>query len=289
MVANLRISGVITLLSEIGLQVTVASHNKKLEAEVGSKKLAAEDPKNKEAIEQAIEGNEFVIKSATNLLQLVKSGHIENAVNRLSAWNADDNRSWDDLFTRACTLRDAIRIEFKEVLIYAYPKEKGQKLSGWEADWKEIHVAFPDVRVDSFGATDCYALGHNTASVFHSMRVAEIGLRALANERRIKLAKNKPLEWGAWQEIIKALDDEIKLIGAWKPGHRKDGALDFYSGARADLNAFKDEYRNLVMHVRKSYDENQAARALARVHEFMGRLAAKIDHRHHRIKWGRSS
>jgi hypothetical protein len=82
------------------------------------------------------------------------------------------------------------------------------------------------------------------------------------------------------------LDDEIRLIGGKKAGSAKDSALEFYSGARADVNGFKDEYRNLVMHVRASYDERQALRALATVHGFMERLAAKIDHKHHRIRWG---
>ena len=118
------------------------------------------------------------------------------------------------------------------------------------------------------------------------MRVAEYGLRALAKERKIKLARNKQIEWGAWQEIIKALDDEIKIIGGKKAGAAKDAALEFYSGARADLNGFKDEYRNLVMHVRATYDEYQALRALTDVHAFMGRIAAKIDHQHLRIRWG---
>jgi hypothetical protein len=62
--------------------------------------------------------------------------------------------------------------------------------------------------------------------------------------------------------------------------------LAFYSGARADLNGFKDEYRNLVMHVRAMYDEHEALGALTKVNAFMERLAAKIDHEHQRIRWG---
>ena len=122
------------------------------------------------------------------------------------------------------------------------------------------------------------------------MRVAECGLRALAKERRISLPKNKAIEWATWQEIIKALDFEIKRIGeTQKAGSAKDAALAFYSGARADLNGFKDEFRNLVMHVRGQYDEFQALRALTQVHDFMARISEKIDHHHYRIRWGRAS
>jgi hypothetical protein len=40
---------------------------------------------------------------------------------------------------------------------------------------------------------------------------------------------------------------------------------------------FKDEFRNQVMHVRRSYDEYEAGSALTRVRDFMAKLASKID------------
>ena len=151
---------------------------------------------------------------------------------------------------------------------------------------ENVLSSFPEVELDVFSATDCYALEHNIASVFHSMRIAEYGLRALAKERSLSLAKYKPIEWGTWNEIIKALDDEIRVISTTrKAGPVKDAALEFYSGARADLNGLKDEYRNLVMHVRATYDEYQAIRALTKVHAFMERMAAKIDQTNCPIKW----
>ena len=76
------------------------------------------------------------------------------------------------------------------------------------------------------------------------MRVAEHGLGAVAKERRVKLPKNKPVEWATWQEIIKSIRDAHAEIGKTKPpGQGKDEALAFYSGALAHLEAFKDKYR----------------------------------------------
>jgi len=90
----------------------------------------------------------------------------------------------------------------------------------------------------------------------------------------LQLPKDKLIEWASWQEIIKALDEEILNIGKTSSGLNKDRLLAFYSGSRADLNGFKDEYRNVVMHVRMMFDEYQAASALMKVREFMKRLAA---------------
>ena len=192
-----------------------------------------------------------------NCLPALKCAHINAAIGSLRHTPIEPHLNWSEVNARGRALRNAILNELKGYHFYQYPRDKGQKLAAWLNDWGAApHGVPPDIKVDVFCAVDCYALAHNTASVFHSMRVAEHGLRALAKERRVKLPRNKQIEWGTWQEIIKALDDEIRLIGTTKKaGWAKDAALEFYSGARADLNGFKDEYRNLVSHVRASYDD----------------------------------
>jgi hypothetical protein len=118
------------------------------------------------------------------------------------------------------------------------------------------------------------------------MRVAEHGLRAVAKERRVKLIKNKPIKWATWQEIIRAIRDAQAEIGKTKPaGPGKDEALAFYSGAVSHLEAFKDKYRNLVMHVRENYDEHQADGVMMHVREFMAWLSAKIGENPKPIRW----
>lgn len=244
------------------------------------------EPDAVEAMGQSLEAATRCVQLSEDVFAEFNCSHIDYAIRQLKRWCEDSDRSWYDLNVRCHALRIAIRTELKDYLFYRYPKEKGQRLRHWKEEWKGAAEAFPEIAIDVFSATDCYALGHNTASVFHSMRIAEAGLRALAAERQIKLPKEKPIAWATWQEIIRALDDEIKAIGAWKAGEAKDAALEFYSGARADLNGFKDEYRNAVMHARARYDEFQAIRALTNAHGFMARLAAKIGHARERINWG---
>jgi hypothetical protein len=284
---NFSFASVNRLLVEIRILISVSKHNMDHVARLGSHdELVMNDPKLPEAIRQSIEGVDYAVRVSEKLFAGLKCEHIDRAAKSLGYWRTLESHPWSELNARSRALRDAIETELKQYLYYQYPKQKGQKLWSWKDDWKASLTAFPDIGTDVLSATDCYALGHSTASIFHSMRVAEHGLRALAKERKVKLAKNKPLEWGTWQEIIRALDDEIRIIGSKKAGKAKDAALEFYSGARADLNGFKDEYRNLVTHVRATYDELQALRALTNAHAFMERIAVKIDHRHNRIKWG---
>jgi hypothetical protein len=288
MVVNFFWGSANTLMNELHVTIRTSRHNADFLASIGAAGWpeALDDPKSTEATAQAVESIKTCCDLAEKLFSGLKCAHIDRAIESLRHTPTEPHLNWGELNTRARALRDAIETELRGYLYYQYPRQMGQKLAAWRDDWKRSLAAFPAIEYDVFSATDCYALGHNTASVFHSMRVAEHGLRGLARERQITLPKDKQIEWATWQEIIKALDDEIKKIGVtMKAGSAKDAALSFYSGARADLNGFKDEYRNLVSHLRASYDEFQALRALNYVNAFMQRISEKIDRNHHRIKW----
>jgi hypothetical protein len=270
-----------TLLRDLTGLIRVSANNMKLAPP--TEPLG--DADDKAAADQTIPLIKKCVEVAEERLAKLKSDHINDATKRLKNF-LSQKFSWSELNTRGRALRDAIETELRGYLYYQYPKAKGEKLKTYKEDWKAPFAAFPTVTNEVFCAIDCYALGHDTASVFHSMRVAEHGLRSLARERRVKLPRNKQIEWATWQEIIKALDSEVVAINAKKAGAAKDAALEFYSGARADLNGFKDEYRNLVMHVRAFYDQHQSLRALTKVHAFIERLATKLDHKGSRIRWG---
>jgi hypothetical protein len=275
------------LLHELDISIQISKRNMELWAALGGENSQTEEsvPKEKDAKRQSIRAVDWCVKASERFLSPLKCPHIDDATKRLKRW-LDDPSQWSELNTRARALRDAIDTELNLYFYYQYPRLKGEKLRSCSDEWKAITTAFPDVAEEAFSATDCYALGQNTAAVFHSMRVAEHGLRALAKEREITLRNDKPVEWATWQEIIRGLDAQITIIGNKKPGEARDAALAFYSGARADLNGLKDEYRNLCFHVRAKYDELQALRALQKVHEFMGRLSGKMDTRHRKIEWG---
>jgi hypothetical protein len=174
-------------------------------------------------------------------------------------------------------LKEAIDDDIRIVHFFHHPPEKAELLLRFEIEWRPTISAFRSTRDEIIDAIDCYAMGHGTASVFHMMRVAELGLRALARERGVTFSK-KPLEWANWQEILE--QTEAKTRAATKgmaPGPAKDAAAAFYSGAIGQMHAFKDTYRNVTMHVRKRYDELDALRAINQVRDFMNGLSSKID------------
>lgn len=167
-----------------------------------------------------------------------------------------------------------------ESIMYDDAETKFDILPGKTPDeiWLRIWRAFPSLREECEEAVYCYVLERNTACVFHSMRVAEVGLRAFARRVKVQMPKGKKIEWAQWQEVLREIRKKIDLMGqSAKPGPVKDDLMDFYNGAYGQFMGFKDEFRNQVMHVRRSYDEHQAASALIRVRDFMGKLANKID------------
>jgi hypothetical protein len=190
---------------------------------------------------------------------------------------------------QAKVLRETIEGELRFRRFAFVTKEKGKILDAVRHDWSTVLSQFPTADNDIMEAIRCYALERNTACIFHLMRVAEFGMRSLARERKVKLPKNKMVEWAQWQEIIKALADSADAIfQQWKAGPVKDRALGFYRGAIAELTGFKDEYRNHVMHSRTSYNEAEAASVMIKVREFMCRLSLVLNENpKHPIRWGR--
>ena len=157
-----------------------------------------------------------------------------------------------------------------------------------EGEWAHIIKAFRETKADIVAGVDCYAIEHNTACVFHMMRVAEHGLRALARERRVKLKNDKPLTHENWNTIIEETDKKAQEIQKTaRAGDQKDAALAFYNGALAHLRALKDRYRNRVMHARETFNPHEAGDATFHTKSLMAGLATKInDLTTHQIRWG---
>jgi hypothetical protein len=194
--------------------------------------------------------------------------------------------SLSDFFSEVRALRETFEQNLNFKYFYRYPQNKAVVLLKFEHDWKLVIESFPLAKADAFAAVDCWALGHDTASVFHLMRLAEHGLRALARERSVRIPK-RPLEWAEWQNIIEAIRSKIDAIAKKGRGPKRGAALEFYRGALMSFEGFKDAFRNDVMHARKSYTEPEATAIRDHVYHFMHRLAEKTDENGTRIKWAK--
>ena len=175
------------------------------------------------------------------------------------------------------SLLQSIRNAANKARFYYYPNRKADELHGTRRKWKVAFEAFPSIKEEVTAGVDLWALGRNTASVFHLIRAAEIGLRLLAKKMGVKFAK-KPTEWGQWGDLLKALDGKVTALRQTTNGPKRDAELRFYSEAVTGMKALA-ERRDAVMHVRRDFDEHEAASTIDRVHDLLTGLASRVRER----------
>jgi len=145
----------------------------------------------------------------------------------------------------------------------------------------DVYDKFESARVDIKSAGSAFAVELYTACVFHLMRAAEHGLRAVANDRRVQLTTRSgnpyPIDMGTWEEVLRGLSDELEKIANWERslGEIKVQALRFYSSAIEEIRAIK-EWRNAAMHAREEYIVEDASQIMAHVKRLMVTLSGRI-------------
>jgi hypothetical protein len=136
---------------------------------------------------------------------------------------------------------------------------------------QQVVDGFPDARRALRDAGRCLALDQWTAAVFHAMRILEHGLRAFAS--RVGLTLAVPMELENWKNIIDQIEKEIRKQEALPKSAAKSAELQFCANAAAHFWYIKEAWRNHVSHSRADYDEDEAARVVEHVRDFMRALA----------------
>jgi hypothetical protein len=191
----------------------------------------------------------------------------------------------EDIANKLATLIRTIETELHDHRFYHYPRDKGRLLERTSSDWATVIAAFPKAEEDIKAAVDCYALGHNHASIYHSMMVLEHGLPALARRLRVPVKKDR----ASWGGIIKDIREEIDRRhhalfqtpkGQTPPTAKVAKAtkklLDPCRQAAIEFSYFTENWRNHIAHVRATYDENDAKKVLEHVRSFMEVIATKL-------------
>jgi hypothetical protein len=175
---------------------------------------------------------------------------------------------WKEFFA----LSRAISQELAERKLVFISPEKVQFLEQEALFGDEVNEAFPSAKAEIKDAGNCLAAELPNAAVFHLMRVAELGLRALA-----KSVKAKPpvqIEFATWGQVLAAVERELDDLKGKTVA--KDRKAQFYSGLILEIRAFSHLWRNPVMHARSRYDDQQAQSAFNHVRAFMKKLSERV-------------
>jgi hypothetical protein len=180
-------------------------------------------------------------------------------------------------------LRDiqlAIQKELRFRKFVMIEKNKSEFLEQKNLFGKQVAKAFPSACDEIKAAGNCLAMDLNTAAVFHLMRVAELGMRALARRLKVKCKKNT-IDSGGWSEIITGIENATAARWLKAPkakiARRKAVAFLKLCEISADeLNVFKEVWRNNVMHAGQLNNEHEAHGVYIRVRDFMQRLSMQV-------------
>jgi hypothetical protein len=176
-------------------------------------------------------------------------------------------------------LREAIEAVLSLRRFVFIPPARANTLDNLEKDWADALAGFPEAQQDIRDAVECYTLDKNTACIFHLMRVAEYGLRRLAEQLQVVTTDRgepQPLEFADWNKIIAAIRNTITGVRKLPSGPEKQAQLQSWSETADHCEYMKDIWRNTVSHTRMSYKESDALSACERVREFMSFLARSL-------------
>lgn len=177
-----------------------------------------------------------------------------------------NSREWDILVS-------AVRSELKINLFLFVPPHRAKY---YDLSLRNtVTHAFPTASTELVAAGNSLAVGLYTACVFHSMRAAEIGVRALGATLNVTFP-NKPLELAEWQSILDQADSKIVAMKNLPGGTHKDEELKFYSQAAVQFRYFKDGWRVRVAHARETYEESPAVKIFDHTTEFFDTLATRL-------------
>lgn len=140
----------------------------------------------------------------------------------------------------------------------------------------EVKEAFPSAAEDIRAAGNCLVASCNTAAVFHLMRVAEVGLKALARDRRVRVPRKEPLSLSTWEAIIRGLENAEDAIRQYPKTGAQEAQYAFHHSAMMSFARFKSVFRNQVMHTREHFGSEDAKAIFEDVRSFMQTLALHI-------------
>jgi len=175
----------------------------------------------------------------------------------------DHFRCWIETFQ--ARLADELNLD----LLFHVSAERAHFYAYSEALVPELVGCFPLSSVEMSAAGRCLAFGEGTATVFHLMRVVDMGFRCVAASLDI------PYTPGTWRAIGDAIEKKMAARYRNKTEDWKD-AEPFYASVLLDIQAISRSHRNATMHdLERKYTEAEAEYLFTVTEHFLLHLSAR--------------
>jgi len=188
-----------------------------------------------------------------------------------------NNPTIENIAFEAKAMLQAIQGDLARRYFTFVPNEKAKIVRFAEQNWANVLRSFPGVKHDAIEASHCYSLARNPACIFHSMRIAEVGLRILASKMRPKIKLHQHIDYANWGTILNALKRQLEIILNQPRSRSRQARLEFYSRAADKCEYMNNLWRREVSHARegREYPDIEALQALTYTREFMETLAER--------------
>jgi hypothetical protein len=139
----------------------------------------------------------------------------------------------------------------------------------------DVDAKFPNAAYDIAEAGKCLALDRATATVFHLMRVMEVGVRASARCLGIPdPIKDADRNWGA---VLRKISDERTRRSTQKPKVWNSDDEELFAEIYALLDAVRSVWRNPTMHIEQKYAPEEAELIYVATRSFIKKIASRAD------------
>ena len=139
--------------------------------------------------------------------------------------------STQDAWAMVKELRQRVEDELNSRVAMFVPPHRASSCMNDALFGQDVRTAFPDAAYDVKSAGSSYAFGLYTASVFHSMRVLEHGLRWLCDELGVPFGRDN------WGPLIGQLEKKIReRLQSLRKGDRKAKEAEFFSQAATEFS-----------------------------------------------------
>jgi hypothetical protein len=198
----------------------------------------------------------------------VSAIHLDEVIKQLESGKAINRRDFGEIGNQ---LHESIRREMKATTFFQLSFDTQNYFEVAEGFGTAVANAFRSAEYDIKEAGNCLALSRATACVFHSMRILEHGLCALADKFGI------PFEHKSWNDVIEPIEKAIRQIKnqPQKPPNWKNEEQ-FYSEAATQFMYFKNAWRNYTAHAQFKYTETEAEAIFRHVRDFMKHISKRL-------------
>lgn len=219
------------------------------------------------AIEESLKSARRTLEDLDLTLSVLQLDRTRALLQRRGLKASELRESFIDLNSR---LQDELELRCFLVLSPSKARYFDPELPLWGEGFRSN---FPSASRDMEEAARCFALGLNTATAFHAMRIAEVGIRALA--RCLGIADPVRGADRNWAVALRKVKEEIDR--RWPAAQRLAGDGHKFEALYASLDAMKNPWRNATMHVEAIYSEDDARAIFDAVGAFMRRVSDRMN------------